>query len=502
MRSETIAVASVILVASSLGSVLVGQDLNWDLRNYHFYNGYAFLGERLGQDIAPAGPQTYFNPLLDVFHYIGIRHLPPWVFGALLGAIQGLNLVLIWAMARAMLGPVARWLAPLAALLGGTGQNYVSLLGSTMGDTTASIPALVGVLALVSSEGPGLRRVVLAGFAGGLAVGLKLTMVVPHAGLALLAGLVAWRQRRPDLAVGFALGSLAGWSLTGGWWSLQLWERFANPVFPLANGVFQSPFGPPYSFHLEQWSPQTPWDWLGGPLDAALGRNERLQEVPLRDPRLLVVWIALGAWLLTALRRLRRGESVRMPGRGLALYWLGTYSLWFTAFHYYRYAAVLELLAAVLALVLLADICPRRLAVAAPTLAVAILLSTSVGHWGRRAWADSWVAPELPPLAERPNQLVFLPHPTTSYAIPFFPADSTFIGTFWNFGPAMWVEIRARLESHQGPVLMLALPPRRRAERTRVLGLAVEGSCERIDFGGPDRLFLCPLSRSPSEELE
>jgi hypothetical protein len=43
--------------------------VNWDLQNYHFYNGWAFVHGRLGWDLAPAQIQTLHNPLLDLPFY-------------------------------------------------------------------------------------------------------------------------------------------------------------------------------------------------------------------------------------------------------------------------------------------------------------------------------------------------------------------------------------------------------------------------------------------------
>ena len=123
------AVVALSLVGCAAGAVALGADATGDLLNYHFYNGFAFLNGRLDQDIAPAGPGSYFNPLVDAVHYLGIRHLPPMVFTALLGALQGLNVVLLWAIGRRVLGAQGVWMAPLAAILGATGQNGASLLG-------------------------------------------------------------------------------------------------------------------------------------------------------------------------------------------------------------------------------------------------------------------------------------------------------------------------------------------------------------------------------------
>ncbi|MFM0629584.1 hypothetical protein [Paraburkholderia xenovorans] len=46
----------------------LGQDRNWDGFNYHQYNGFALLHHKLLMDFAPAGMQTYFNPVPDVFY--------------------------------------------------------------------------------------------------------------------------------------------------------------------------------------------------------------------------------------------------------------------------------------------------------------------------------------------------------------------------------------------------------------------------------------------------
>src|SRR5450830_819690 len=58
-------------------SVLLGQDANYDLYNYHLYNAFAFLNNKLAIDFAPAGSQTYFNPSLDIGYYLLSTHVPP-----------------------------------------------------------------------------------------------------------------------------------------------------------------------------------------------------------------------------------------------------------------------------------------------------------------------------------------------------------------------------------------------------------------------------------------
>ena len=495
-RVEIATVAFLAVAASALGSLALGQDFNTDLLHYHFYNGFAFLGGRFDRDVAPAGVVSYFNPLLDAVHYLGMRYVRPWVFGALLGAFQGLNLLLVWAIARRTLGREGPWLAPLAAVLAGLGQNAVSLLGTTFADTTVSVPVLGALFLLVGDGHSSLARVFVASFIGGAAVGLKPTVGAAQAGLAALVLLRAWRERRAGPVLAFAVGTLSGWALTNGWWAIALWRRFENPFYPLFNNLFHSPFGPP-SFRLDpRWGVRHPLDWLRPPIDAALGFHRRLQEVPFRDARFLLPLACLLPWLGTSLGRARSGQPLRVPGQGLLPFWLVTYAVWLAAFHYYRYGAVLELLAPVVAFALLREAWPRRASLAAGVVALVLLISTSVNQWGRQPWRGYWFNPRIPALGEQKDQLVFLRDVVASFAIPFFPADARFVGLATARGPATDRAISRLIRDHQGPLLMLARPPSDDDGRVRVFGLRRAGPCEGARFGRGVRFLLCPLAPS------
>src|SRR5579862_7989964 len=89
-----------------LYSIYLGADANWDLRNYHFYVPYAFLGERVGLDLAPAGLQSYMTPTLDLVFYGLTTSLPGMVAGFLMGALHGLCFPLLLALAPLVLPPL------------------------------------------------------------------------------------------------------------------------------------------------------------------------------------------------------------------------------------------------------------------------------------------------------------------------------------------------------------------------------------------------------------
>jgi hypothetical protein len=326
-------------------------------------------------------------------------------------------------------------------------------------------------------------------------------LAFPLVGLTLLASFVAWRERRVSLLGAFALGSLAGWGVTNGWWAWEMWWRFGNPFFPFLNDLFRSPFLASGFTGDTRWLASRPLEWLLLPVDAALGRHRRLQEVPFRDPRLLLVLLALGGWLVRHRLPLRKVLRRGMPGRGLVAYWLGTYGAWLAVFQYYRYAAVLEFLAPVVVLALLEDLWPRRAVLVAPALAAVLFVATSVRPWGRAGeWEQSWFNPRLPALAGESRQLILLPSPGTSFVVPFFPRDASFIG-LWHggsYGPAMIRAVEARIERHEGPLVMLARSPGEHREAMHALGLAIEEPCQEARFGHARRFQMCRLRRSSS----
>jgi hypothetical protein len=199
-----------------------GRNADWDFRNYHWYNPYAWLTGRRGFDVAVAHHATYYNPLPDVPAYLAAQVLPGWTVAFLLGCVHGLNLVLLYRLARHALAAQpntrAEWVALGLALAGSTGGMALILVGNPSNDLTVSVLVLLALLAIVRAEpqpaGGGVARFALAGIACGTAIGLKLTMAPFAFGLA--AGVFAMRAplhtrlaRTTALGIGGALGVLA-----------------------------------------------------------------------------------------------------------------------------------------------------------------------------------------------------------------------------------------------------------------------------------------------------
>jgi len=498
-----LATALALLVASGIAAVLQGQDANIDLYRYRLYIGYAFVHQRLDHDFAPAALGTYLNPVLDAFHYLGIVHLPPRVFGFLMGSLQGLNAVVVLLLARSLLpnDRGSRLLGLLAALLAASGPTARSLLGTTLGDTTVSVPALLALLLLVRGQAcPKRGNVALclvgAGFLGGAAMGLKLTMAPALVALASLVLLGVVRMRIP---VGAALASLAGSVLgyltVAGYWCWQLWERFGNPIFPFANQVFRSPYLPAETIRDSRWAAHGVGDYLSPPVDMALGMTERLQEIPFQDARWLFVFLAALAWV--GLRLARRRPPLPPGQRCLLVYVLVSYAVWGIAFYYYRYAAVVEFLAPLVLVLLIQAALPKLARPVIIAATILLLLTSSVGSWGRLAWGERWFNIRLPPQAYEPDSLVLVDSSLSSFLIPYFPGQTRFAGLEGTGSTRFEELLAARIAAHRGNLFWLVSrgrpAPSASPER---FGLAVTDDCGVIRTG-EGRWALCRVARPP-----
>ena len=94
---------SLVPLAFGIASVLLGQDTNWDQRNYHFYDAYALLTGRLTWDYIPAHSLTFVPQLYNLPFYFLAQSLDPRLTGFILGAVHGMNAVLLFLVARAIL---------------------------------------------------------------------------------------------------------------------------------------------------------------------------------------------------------------------------------------------------------------------------------------------------------------------------------------------------------------------------------------------------------------
>ncbi len=435
-------------------ALVLGQDANWDLRNYHWYNGYALMTGRLGVDLLPSQLPFFYNPALDVPFYLLASQLPAKLAGFLLALTQGLNFILLFLLAHATLrfgaGMAKTLLCALLALLGLLGGGGIAQIGTTFYDNITSLGIFLSALLVLrfaprlleSGLGAALFLAFLCGLPAGLMVGLKLPAVIFAVGLcAGLLFLPGRPIRRLWAALGFGFGVLVGLALTYGPWAWYLGETFGSPLFPYFNNLFQSPLAPSASARDTQFLPGNLLEYLLFP--AIFAKDPYyVGEIFWRDLRLPLLYFLLPAGL--AMRAIFSDKTTgdepfgnRLPSRYLLAMVSICYFSWLLLFSIYRYIVALEMLAPLLLVVSLGMLPIRsgmRSGLTALVLAV-VVVSIHPGNWGRTSvWLDRAVSVDLPKLAD-PEKLMILmagfePY---SHVLSEFPPEIAFVRVQSNF---------------------------------------------------------------------
>ncbi|MFH0831062.1 MAG: glycosyltransferase family 39 protein, partial [Parcubacteria group bacterium] len=234
-RLVWVLVIAVALIGFGFLAVWLKQDKNWDLYNYHFYNGYAYLNGRLNWDVQPAQLQTYLNPIIDVPLYLLATHLSARVTAFVMGVLHGFNFLLLLGISYAALKKVFKsagvtflWALSLA-LVGFIAPTSIAEHGASMNDNTVTIPFLFSLWLLLIAQRKTQtkwRWLLVSGAVAGLAFGLKQSIGPYIVGLGAALVITSqtwnfWLRRLGSWTLAFVVGFLT----INGHWMLTLWEN-------------------------------------------------------------------------------------------------------------------------------------------------------------------------------------------------------------------------------------------------------------------------------------
>jgi 4-amino-4-deoxy-L-arabinose transferase-like glycosyltransferase len=500
------------LAVGALVAVALGQDANWDLRNYHLYNVWAWLHGRLQTDLAAAGPQSYYNPLLDLPYYLmGVAG--DWRWPRLVAAAQGLwygaLIFVVWrivaALARMRSRPFDAGDAA-AVAIGVTGSAAVAQAGTTFNEIPLAVLVLAGLLLVLDavrtldppSRRQALQRTCAAGVLAGLAAGLKPTAIIylPALGLALL--LAAPKGRRMSLAAVFALAAALGFLAAYGWWGWWLYQSTGNPVFPYFNNIFHSDWAASVNGTDARFRPRDAWQWLFYPFYWAVHRVSLVTEPRMLDARFAFAYLA-GALMLaqSAFRAWRRRPAgpACMAERAVLVFALAGYVCWLVLFSILRYAIPIEAVTGVVIVMAVRRLADGRATGATPAglrlarnvalgIAVVLVLGTHRPEWRRVDYRTPVFEVRVPPVPD--GSLVLFVGQPHAYLAPFFHArDLTFVGVSWLTGASrrhrLWSLTQQRLAAHRGPMYAV-LGDESTSERKLLPGLGVKltGQCTPV----------------------
>lgn len=503
LRPSNVVLAAVVVAAfSGLASLALGQDRNWDLRNYHLYNAYAYLTDRIGVDLAPAGLQSYFPPLLDVPYLWLVTHCSGATVALVMGLIHGLNFILLAGIAWVLLkdDPRRASRAPVLGLLGFLSAVFLSELGNTMGDNTTA-PLLLGALLLIMDKGdrrPALGRFVGSGVLLGFAIGLKLTnapYAVALAGAVLVGG-GHWLRRAGALATVTVSAFAAFTALTGAWF-YRMWEVFGNPLLPQFNTWFQSPIAAQTTLADTRWVPDSFGEAVAWPVLMTLDPG-RVGEMKIDQIVWLALYALLAAWAVCAL--FRRGRPVNegtvhaRSGNQVLVFVGVAFVVWMVVFSIHRYLVVAEMLAP-LAIWVVAHraFSPSFGPKVAKGAVVASALFAVVGWntWGNTGLSSTAFRVEVPEQGSTlPASVLMAGDEPMAWMLPFLPAQYRFVelGASFPEGPGYQPRVREIWRSTPGRVFALlpATDDRKllRAERVnRTLERwGVDEHCDRLGW--------------------
>lgn len=508
-------------VVFALVAVLLGKEAGWDLQNYHWYNPYALLQQRLGFDIAVAHHSTYFNPLSDVPFYWLATHAPAWLVGAYLGALFGVVVALIGAIAYQALryqiaSPAWRLAsAALIALAGAIGGGALPAVGSTSNDVPSAIGSVAALLIVVSNftamrTAPLTRQslimLLVAGLCAGISTGLKLTTAIYALGLlaAVCFAVPSWRSRTYCVLL-LGAGMLLGFLLSAGPWLWRMWHYGGNPLFPYFNDVFHSPLLTEGSYRdtsyvdAHDWRTRIIFPWLFT-LDSL-----RVAEWKFRDAHILAAYVLIPLTLLVCWFKRTKIAAIAPLTMFLFCFAAVTYLVWLFVFSIYRYLIPLEMLAPLLiVLAIMAWPASLKIRIASAVVLLLVLQAMVNVNIARQPWGRSYVNVQLPSLADPQHSMILMAGTAPmAFVIPSFPSTIPFLRVdgwlVWkdDYASGLAQQMRARVAQHNGPLFMLFAPleQQRAVAAAQAYGLVMSSACEAIRSNISEPLQLCNLQQ-------
>lgn len=446
-------------VASCLGYTLLcliwrahsGLVRTWDQVHYHLYVAHAWWQNRLPDELFAAGAQSYLNPLPHLPFYAAYQTgAHSLIIVLCMAALHSINLWLLHFISCQLITPedrMRRLLVICSVIIGASSPGFLYETGTSYADVIVSIPALGSFLLLLiwldrTREEPNShwRAIYATGLLAGIAIGFKPTSLVFCASLfaaaALATGRSAW-----GVVWRASLAGSAGLAISGGPHAWLLWKSFGNPVFPLFNATFRSPWFPPVSIVSDRFRPTSLEMALRFPLDMANSLKRVSFEEQIVDIRLL--WLLSLAAITVVMFFLRRIHSARrsLPPNtsGKRLFWFCLalfFPAWVCSSANIRYAVeFLLLLGPAIGLLALGLVGKQRilalLAILLPLSGQAVLNTTlnavapSESRWDR--WPPDWFEVSLPPtLNQKPALYISLQSISFASLAPKFPEESRF----------------------------------------------------------------------------
>ena len=505
-------------------SVFFGKELCFDLAHYHYYDPYIFFHPRPNDYWPSSFIHQYLNPTIDFLTYFLIHFLTPMMAEFVLGAIHGLNFLLLFLIANLFIKGKYQFLfSILIAGIGIYGPMALSGLGSFQNDNLISLFVLGSVFFQLKSfdKKINIYHVLFSGLLLGVGIGLKYTAGIFLIGMLFTNLLIPIRFfDRIKILTMFVIGVLTGVLLSGGYWMVHLWQQFHNPVFPFLNHIFSSPFFPSINWRDTHLMPNGILQTLFFPFYFSFN-GSLVADAEFTDFRFIMVYVFIMlVFIHIFLDKIRKKNlfSFTIKEIWLLSFFIFSYIVWQYYFSILRYIVALEMLSMLLVFILLEKLIqnPNRHLMLVAILFYTVIFFMTPANMIRARWYDGdFFNVKLPHVVQQTDHALVLiaytafvsdlePRPQ-SYLIPFFPAQWSFIGVPFFHGRYYFTteinqEIMARISQHQGPIYLLTsdLKMADFYQTAEQFHLKSKGQCENI-YSDRQRItnedtLMCPVA--------
>jgi hypothetical protein len=277
------------------------------------------------------------------------------------------------------------------------------------------------------------------------------------------------------------------------------------------NQWFRSPFVDPLAFTEERFKPRGLIQAVAYPVLWAIRPVTLVSELPVRDARFAIAWLALlGSLACHVLRRRAAAPCVNRAGLLLSVFFAAGFAFWELTSSIFRYLATLELLTGTMVLIALRPLLERRrlrlpTALGCAAAGVAVAGTAVYPDWGRMA-SPRPVRITMPDI--EPGSLVILLDPSpmaylaglVSPTIPFVGANNNLIQP--ERGGLLSRRAEYMISAHAGPLYGLEEPSEAPGIADQTLayyGLARDGCAQVVSNLDDNAIRLCRLSAAHSQ---
>jgi hypothetical protein len=455
MQLISITVIALFAALVCLINYHLGAEVNWDLQNYHFYNGYLYLHGKLITD-SIATVQSYLDPLLNSFYYLLISNLSPLQVNMIIAALQSLSLSSVFFLSMIVFEKNSYFSKFILSLIVSAsaifGPIFWSEIGGTMGDTLLAFPVVISIIFIVKTitTADNIKQriiyVTISGVMIGFVSGLKFTNMIYAVGmfvsLAIVLLIMKLRYKEQLLILlFFGLAALLSLIATYAPVGFLLYNHFKNPIFPYFNNIFKSPYLLPYVYHDGRWFPKSFIGYLKIPFEFCvryshntMSHNLMRMEIPFRTYLFAAIFVLLPFYIINYFKFGKFQERKNYAGLFIVLFFTISFIVWEKMFSYYRYIAVLEIIAPFTLVVMLVSFFKNgfnksKMPVIIAVLVLALsLFSLPDNNWGSVSFTNSYFGINKTVFKKYRNSLIVVGHAPIGFVLPYFPENARIIG--------------------------------------------------------------------------